>query len=124
MVNNMENSIRGAFNPRIFSGNGGLGADLNFKEDTVRDVANNVKRINDELKSSFSNVTDAINALDRSWDGEAASNAITKFNTIKSNFVENRPAQVDVFVSFLLRQVGDGYVSTEEVNKQLADQFK
>ena len=62
--------------------------------------------------------------INNSWDGEAATAAISKFNEIRSNYSEARYNVLDNYVNFLIQLVGDGYTQTEVVNTSLADQFK
>ena len=46
------------------------------------------------------------------------------FSSIKESFYDARYTAVNNYVNFLLTQVGEGYVQTEEKNKSLADAFK
>ncbi len=99
-------------------------ANLKINTDSAVTAATHIKTINGQIRDGFSNVQNAITQLDNAWDGSAATNAIGKFNEIKSTFPEARYNVVDNFVNFLLQQVGEGYVQTEETNKSLADAFK
>lgn len=99
-------------------------ADLRINTEAVITVANNLKMYNAQMKDEIHNAVTAINKLDKSWDGEAASAAINKFNEIKSKYSETRYDVLDNFVRFLLQEIGEGYTQTEEANKSLASQFK
>ena len=99
-------------------------ANLKINTDSVVTAATNIKAINGQIRDGFSSVQKAITQLDNSWDGSAATNSIGKFNELKSKFPQARYNVVDNFVNFLLQQVGEGYVQTEEANKSLADAFK
>lgn len=87
-------------------------------------AAANIKTINDQIRDGFSDVRKSISRLDSTWDGVVATNTISKFNEIASEFTDARYNVVDNYVSFLLQQVDEGYAQTEEVNKSLADAFK
>ncbi len=87
-------------------------------------TANRIKNLNNQMRDSFSSVQDAITKLDGTWDGSAATNAISKFNAIKNSYCDARYNVVDNFVAFLHQQVGEGYIQAEAANKSLADQFK
>ena len=99
-------------------------ANLKMNTDGVVASANNIKNLNNQMRSNFNNVQKAISKLDASWDGSAASSAMSKFNSIKSKYCSARYNVLDNYVKFLYQQVGEGYTQTEDVNKSLADQFK
>lgn len=99
-------------------------SNLKINTDIAVITATNIKTINGQIRDDFSNVQNAINQLDNSWEGSVASKTISKFNEIKYKFADARYNVVDNYVSFLLRQVSEGYEQTEEVNKSLADEFK
>ena len=42
------------------------------------------------MRDGFSSVQDAITRLDGTWDGSAATNAISKFNAIKNAYCDAR----------------------------------
>lgn len=97
---------------------------IKVNTDKVVGTADKLNSINNSIRDSFGSVQSAIRTLDNSWDGSAASNAISKFNSIKSNYQDARYSVVSNYVNFLLQQVGQGYDQTEEANKSLADSFK
>ena len=99
-------------------------ANLKINTDSAVAAATHIKTINGQIRDGFSSVKNAITQLDNAWDGSAATNSISKFNEIKSKYPDARYNVVDNFVNFLLQQVGEGYVQTEEANKSLADAFK
>ena len=99
-------------------------SNLKMNTDAVNTAAGNIKSLNNQIRQGLSNVNNAVSTLDYSWDGNAAQNAIQKYNEIKNSFDEPRYNVLDNFVTFLYQQVEEGYVSTEETNKSLADAFK
>ena len=99
-------------------------ANLEINTNSAVTAAVNIKTINGQIRDGFSKVQTAINQLDNAWDGFAATNTISKFNEIRSKFPDARYSVIDNYVNFLLQQVGEGYVQTEETNKSLADAFK
>ena len=99
-------------------------ARLKVDAEQVIATAKRIKNYNNQMRDGFSNVQNAIDKLNNSWDGSAASSAISKFNAIKNSYCEARYNVVDNFVAFLHQQVGEGYTQTESANKSLADQFK
>ncbi len=99
-------------------------ADLRINIDNAVATSNNLKRLNTQIRDAFPGVQTAINRLNNSWDGPAASKTIAKFSEIKEKYAEARYNVVDNYVRFLLQQVGEGYTQTEEANTSLADAFK
>ena len=99
-------------------------ARLKVDVEQVIGTANRIKNLNNQMRDGFSSVQDAITRLDGTWDGSAATNAISKFNTIKNSYCDARYKVIDNFVAFLHQQVGEAYGCVESVNKSLADQFK
>ena len=97
---------------------------LKINTDAVVTAAGNIKLFNTQMREGFANVQTAITKLDQSWDGSAATTAISKFNEIKSQFLDARYNVLNNYVNFLLQQVDEGYTQTEDANVSLADQFK
>lgn len=91
---------------------------------TVVTVAQNIRKANNDIRDLLSPVESAIKTLDNSWDGNASTNAMNKYNSIKNAFCDNRYNVIENFVNFLLQQVGEGYDQTEATNVSLADAFK
>ena len=99
-------------------------SDLLINTDLVVNTASTVSEINGQIRADFDRVQAAVNQLDLGWDGEAATQAIGKFNEIKNNYVDARYDVINNYVNFLLQQVGQGHEQTESVNVSLADAFK
>lgn len=99
-------------------------ANLKINTDSVVTAATNIKTINRQIRDGFSSVQNAVTQLDNAWDGSAATNAIGKFNEIKNKYPNSRYNVIDSFASFLLQQVGERYVQTEDGIKSLAKEFK
>lgn len=99
-------------------------ANLKVNTDAVVATAEKLKVYNTRMRNDFPSVQNAMNQLHNEWDGAASNAAISKFNEMKSKFCDARYNVMDNYIRFLLQQVGEGYVQTEEVNVSLADQFK
>lgn len=97
---------------------------LKINTDAAITAADNIKLYNTQIRDGFSDVQAAVTRLDNCWEGAAATVAISKFNEMKSKFLDARYSVLDNYVNFLLQQVGEGYTQTETVNVSLADQFK
>lgn len=90
----------------------------------VRSTAAQISSVNNKMNNDFFAVDSAINALNRSWDGSASDIAMRKFQSIKNNFYNNRFNVVNDMVNFMLKQVGEGYESTETAVSSAASAFK
>lgn len=90
----------------------------------VRSTASQISSVNNKMNNDFSAVDSAINALNRNWDGSASDIALRKFQSIKNNFYNNRFNVVNDMVNFMLKQVGEGYESTETTVSSAASAFK
>lgn len=90
----------------------------------VRSTASQISSVNNKINNDFSAVDSAINALNRNWDGSASDIALRKFQSIKNNFYNNRFNVVNDMVNFMLKQVGEGYESTETTVSSAASAFK
>ena len=97
---------------------------LKVNTDVVFGAAERIKGYNNQMRDDFPNVQTAVTQLDNSWDGSAAAIAISKFNELKNNFCDARYNVLNNFVNFLIMQVDEGYVQTEDTNISLASQFK
>lgn len=99
-------------------------ATLKVNTDSVVATAKNIQLCNNQIRDGFSEVQSTITRLDKTWEGEASSTAIAKFNELRSDYCDARYNVLDNYVKFLLNQVGEGYTQTEDANVSLAAQFK
>lgn len=89
----------------------------------VRNVANNLKVLNSQMKTGFEDVQTSILELEASWQGDAANHAIGSFDKIKELSL-SRYDVMNSYVNFLLLYIGEGYEDSEKKNKSIADTFK
>ena len=99
-------------------------SDLIMNTDGVKAVADDLKKINDHMKSGITSVDSAISTLNGSWQGSAATNVIDKYYYLKDQFCDSRYTVLNNYVNFLNQQIGAGYESTETTNIGLAERFK
>lgn len=99
---------------------------IDVNTQNVRNCADTLTNINNNIEKCFSNVTKALNKLDGSWDSKASSKAISKFNKIKSDFCgeTGRKAIMNNYIKFLQNAVAADYESTEQANTNLSELFK
>lgn len=99
-------------------------SELSVNTDAVVAAADSIKLFNAQIRDGLPSLQKAIAQLDNSWEGSASSVAISKFNEIISEFSDTRYNVLDNYANYLLQQVGEGYLQTEEENISLAEQFK
>ncbi len=92
--------------------------------DRIAATATKINSINNQIKNRYQGVENAMKNLDNSWDGKAATHAIGKFHSIRSNYEDSRYTVLLNYVHFLEEQVSEGYGVTENTNESLAAAFK
>lgn len=90
----------------------------------VETAASKIETLNKKINEDFSDVKDAINKLDKNWDGNASHAVIRKFHDLENNFCENRYTVLKNLVTFMRNQVSLNYSDTETQIKSIADAFK
>lgn len=90
----------------------------------VEAAAGGISTINGKIRDDFSAVNDAINTLNRNWDGGASDSAMRAFDNIKGSYCDYRYAVINDLVTLLRVQVGSDYIGTEKKVKSAAEAFK
>lgn len=86
-------------------------------------AASQIKKKNKAIADAFDAPVDAAKAMDRSWDGAAAGNAISAFNNLKGRYPSARSNALESAARVLVA-IANGYEMTEEKNESIADRFK
>ena len=76
-------------------------SDHKVNTDKVYDIANSIHQANQDLHLSFSNVTNAVNKLNGTWDGGAAWAGENAFNKIKNKYERQRYSVIENYVKIL-----------------------
>ena len=63
---------------------------IKINTDQVTIMANNIKKQNEKMREEFDMADQAVKRLNDAWDGPAATNAIGKFNQMKTQICEQR----------------------------------
>ena len=87
-------------------------------------AATKIANYNTNTRNAFSSVVDAINVLDRNWDGSAADNARHTFDNIQRTYCDQRYLVINDLVNFLRAQVSSDYQRTEANISKNAQAFK
>ena len=86
-------------------------------------AASQIRTKNKAIADAFNSPIDAAKAMDRSWDGAAAGNAVSAFNKLKSRYPTDRSNALESAARVLVA-IANGYEMTEEKNESIADRFK
>lgn len=90
----------------------------------VSTAADQIDTLNKKIRDEMSVVDSAIRSLQQSWEGEAGSSCVNKYDYIKRSFSDARFSVVNGLVSLMKIQVGEGYETTEQVVSTAASAFK
>ena len=87
-------------------------------------TADRIDALNKQIQEELRDVEASIHNLYRCWEGSAASSCVNKFDHLNRNLAEARYANMNAFVLFLKRQIGEGYEQTEGSVTSAALAFK
>ena len=90
----------------------------------VSNTADQIDATNIDLRDGLSDIDSAIRSLQQNWEGEAASSCANKYDYIKRNFADARFSVVNDLVTFIRKQVDEGYETTEKTVSSAAAAFK
>ncbi len=96
---------------------------IKIDTDSVLEEANKLSTCNQNIIDEFENLMQEIRNLENNWTSNASSNAISSFETIKTN-MSSRGTEMSNYISILTNVVAPGYEDTETRNSSLADAFK
>ena len=92
---------------------------IRINTDEVRAIASEIERINGQLKEQLEMGKKQIDNLGNTWTGKAADDTRSEFNGFAAKYF-----QIQQYVTFLRRNVAEGYDQTETANSSLAEAFK
>lgn len=99
-------------------------AQLKANVESILNLAEALSTINKQIDKEYEVLDGKMKNLGDIWKGPAAEAAISKYWDIKGKYYAPRHDVIEDYINFLKQQVGEGYASTENVNKSLADAFK
>lgn len=82
-----------------------------------------LRAVNGAINDAFDTMQKKAQQLDSAWNSKAGETAKTTMYQIFKNS-DTRSAVIQNYINLLEQQVDPGYINTETVNTQLADQFK
>ena len=100
------------------------GDSVRVNTDQVIEIANELARLNSQLKDKLEDGRKALNGLADIWEGEAAQETISSFDEFANEYFQDYEEIIAQYVGFLRTNVAAGYFETETANISLADAFK
>lgn len=100
------------------------GNSIRINTDEVSQVATNIEQINKKLFETLENGMQEIEKLGNTWSGEAYQETAASFGAFATKYFQTYKDVIDQYVSFLRKNVEQGYFDTETKNTSLAESFK
>ena len=101
-----------------------MGERMEINTAMVEQTAQNIRKINNQIRDDFKDVVHAVRNLESHWNSRAKHAVIGRFYSVQNTYSNARYQVVDKFPDYLLKLVSDGYEITENTNTSLADAFK
>ena len=90
----------------------------------VSNTADQIDTTNKKIRDDLSDIDSAIRTLQQNWEGEASNSCTNKYEYIKRSFADARFSVVNDMVTFMRKQVDEGYETTEKAVSSAASAFK
>ncbi len=97
---------------------------IKINTEEVRAIATEIERINGQLKEQLDLSKKQIDNLGNTWTGKAADDTRNEFNGFSAKFFQTYYDVIQQYVTFLRRNVAEGYDQTETANASLSEAFK
>lgn len=91
--------------------------------ENLLEKAGELSTINQNIVDKFEVVIQAMSNLDANWESSSATNAISSFESIKTD-MSSRETEMNNYINILKNVVAPGYEDTETTNSKLAEAFK
>lgn len=98
-------------------------AELSINTERVDEVAEEIRRLNDDINNSFTVPCNMVNELGGSWRSSSTETIIGKFYAIKNNYYTARYQTLKQYSDYLNQHGSLAYSATERQNASLADGF-
>ena len=95
-----------------------------IKTEAVLTAAEEINRLNGQIREDLDDVGMTLQSLQNSWKGAAADKSSRAYQHIKTHILDFRFSVINNLVSLLKHQVGAGYEATETAVSKAADAFK
>lgn len=100
------------------------GNNTRINTEEIMQIASNIEKLNNELNEKLEESKSTIEGLTNIYQGEAAENTISSYNTFASKYFQTYKDILQNYVKFLRTNVAEDYVKVETKNIQLSESFK
>ena len=97
---------------------------IRINTEEVRAIAGEIERINGQLREQLELGKKQINSLGNTWTGKAAEDTRASFDSFSGKYFQTYEDIIQQYVTFLRRNVAEGYDQTESANVSLSEAFK
>ena len=97
---------------------------IRINTDEVRAIAAEIERINGQLNEQLTLGKKQIDDLGNTWTGKASQDTREAFNSFAAKYFQTYFDIIQQYVTFLKRNVSEGYEQAEANNSSISDSFK
>lgn len=100
------------------------GNSIRISTDQVTQIAQTIENLNNKLTDELNNSRNVVQQLSTIWQGEAAQTTIDSYNAFAEKYFQNYADVIKQYVTFLRKNVAQGYSGTEIDNTGLGETLK
>lgn len=100
------------------------GNSIRISTDQVTQIAQTIENLNNKLTDELNNSRNVVQQLSTIWQGEAAQTTIDSYNAFAEKYFQNYADVIKQYVTFLRKNVAQGYFETEIGNTGLGETLK
>lgn len=100
------------------------GNSIRISTDQVTQIAQTIENLNNKLTDELNNSQNVVQQLSTIWQGEAAQTTIDSYNAFAEKYFQNYADVIKQYVTFLRKNVAQGYFETERGNTGLGETLK
>ena len=100
------------------------GNSIRISTDQVTQITQTIENLNNKLTDELNNSRNVVQQLSTIWQGEAAQTTIDSYNAFAEKYFQNYADVIKQYVTFLRKNVAQGYFETETGNTGLGETLK
>ena len=100
------------------------GNSIRISTDQVTQIAQTIENLNNKLTDELNNSRNVVQQLSTIWQGEAAQTTIDSYNAFAEKYFQNYADVIKQYVTFLRKNVAQGYFETEIGNTGIGETLK
>lgn len=96
---------------------------MRIDTDQIGATAQEIKRLNEEIKTLLEKSKSSVTSLESTWRGEAATASIESYRTFSEKYFQSYYDVINQYVVFLEKNVKEGYQETERININISKRY-